>query len=890
MGKKTKIGKQRKDRYYQLAKETGYRSRAAFKLIQLNRKFEFLQKSRVCIDLCAAPGGWMQVAKQNMPVSSIVIGVDLFPIKQIPGCISITEDITTDKCRVQLQRELKTWKADVVLNDGAPNVGKNWLHDAYQQSCLTLSALKVATEFLRQGGWFVTKIFRSKDYNPLIWVFKQLFKKVHSTKPQASRSESAEIFVVCQYYIAPHKIDGRFLDAKYVFEELDIGNEGPKINVFHPDKNKAKAIGYPEGSTSLHFPVKATELLQGEPLDILQTASEVVFDDENILNNPLTTAEIKECCKDIRVLGRKDLRGLLNWCKAMKKSLGEKEVEEVKEEKTESEEVEVKSEEDLELKDLEEEEKEIEQISSQIKELEVEEMRNAKRKRKHMLKEQRKLRDKMNLKMVLRGDEGPQLNENIDPEDSLFELKMLKKKKQLALVTDGKPDLLAEDQVERKKSPKVVRFKDEVKDDDADDTDGSSSLDSTLGYSYRRKTSILKKEEGHSSDEEGLDEEGLGLSSEDEGSELSSAEKESESSEESEDEDVEEDEKTEKPIGARKAALITDLDDRPKSLKRQQKAELWFQKDAFKDLEDEEDEDYEISELVTKAREKSKVEGDVAVQNELDKKVVKAKDQKKAKPKEDSDIDSDDVSETDTDSEDETDDEPTENSNKTKPMVKKTSVGGKNGFVVVPAKNGKVKKRKLDAEALALGTVLATSKKARRDVVDMAWNRYCFNDREGLPDWFLEDEKKHMMKDIPVPKDMVEEFKSRERELNVRPIKKVIEAKARKKKRAIRRMEKAKKRVESLMENSEVTEREKARQIKQLYKKATMTKKKEVKYVVAKKFQTGKRGGRPAGHKGLYKVVDPRMKKDMRSMKASSKKGKRSKAGPKFQRPKKGKR
>lgn len=158
----------------------------------------------------------MQVANKYMPPNSVIVGsltqfslfcfsishaikgVDLVPIKPIPRVVTFTSDITTPQCRNLIRGELKDWKADVVLHDGAPNVGTAWVQDAYSQSELVLMSLKLAVEFLIKGGTFITKVFRSADYNSLIWVFGQLFAKVEATKPPSSRYDDAILLVPVQ--------------------------------------------------------------------------------------------------------------------------------------------------------------------------------------------------------------------------------------------------------------------------------------------------------------------------------------------------------------------------------------------------------------------------------------------------------------------------------------------------------------------------------------------------------------------------------------------------------------------------------------------------------------------------------------------------------------------
>lgn len=266
-----------------------------------------------------------------MPAQSIIVGVDLAPIKPIPRVISFQSDITTEKCRTTIRSHLKHWKADTVLHDGAPNVGTAWVQDAFSQAELVLQSLKLATEFLAEGGNFVTKVFRSKDYNPLLWVFKQLFASVEATKPPSSRNVSAEIFVVCRGYKAPKRLDPKFLDPKHVFAELADPTPNNEAKVFNPEKKKRKREGYEEGDYTQFKEIPVTEFINTtDPIAILGSYNKLSFQQPpggDLAMSTLdrledTTDEIRTCCEDLKILGKKEFRNLLRWRLKVREKFG----------------------------------------------------------------------------------------------------------------------------------------------------------------------------------------------------------------------------------------------------------------------------------------------------------------------------------------------------------------------------------------------------------------------------------------------------------------------------------------------------------------------------------------------------------------------------------------
>ncbi|POS88443.1 hypothetical protein EPUL_000036 [Erysiphe pulchra] len=821
MGLQKKHGKGRLDKWYKLAKEKGYRARAAFKLIQLNKKYGFLERSKVLLDLCAAPGSWCQVAAESMPAGSLIVGVDLSPIKAIPKVITFQSDITTDKCRATIRSYFKTWKADTVLHDGAPNVGTAWVQDSFNQAELALQAMKLATEFLVEGGTFVTKVFRSKDYNSLLWVFNQLFTKVESTKPPSSRNVSAEIFVVCRGYKAPKRIDPKFLDPRSVFAELSDPTPNNEAKVYNPEVKKRKRDGYEEGNYTQFKEVLVSEFIKNtDPIAMLGSLSRFSFEQPPngditlaALNRlPETTQEIRDCCSDLRILGRKDFRNLLKWRLKIREKFGlvpdknKDAIEEV--------------EESVVVEPIDEELKMQEELQA------LSEKEKAKRKRERRKANEIKQKDiiRMQLNMVVPMEIGLEQSGPID-EKSLFSLKPVANSGAFSKIVKGNLDSIT-------KKDKEEDFIDgSGSDSGTEDSDNEEDkLEQELDELYeqfkeRKSESDLKferkkhvRKDNVSSDDENLNED---------------------SSNEDSDSDVAENQES----------LITNLrnDMSITSSGLSRRAAQFFSQDIFKeiggvnkdaDIESEDETSESSPELVT---DKTSVEQEEPVEESFESDV----DEKFAPDFESSDEDVNFE------------------------IVKKPEK--EENWEEIP-KNGKLDIDIITAEAMTLAHQIATGEKTKHDLIDESWNKYSFKDRDGLPDWFLDDENKHDKPHRPISAAAASAIKEKLRALNARPIKKVREAKDRKKFKAAQRLEKLRKKSALLQDEEGMTEKEKAQNIVKLMSKAAKKKPQmKVKLVVAR---GGNRriSGRPRGVKGRYKMVDARLKKDKRAEKRLAKK------------------
>ncbi len=184
----------RRDYFYRKAKEEGYRSRAAFKLKQINERFNIIKKRDTVVDLGAAPGGWLQVAKELS--GGKVVGVDILPIEGIEGVETIKGDIRLEATVEKIKEKIKKEGADVVICDAAPNLSGNWSYDHARSIDLATSALECAGKLLKPEGRFAVKVFQGDMFPEFLDKVRRHFVKVQAFTPKATRKQSAEIYVI----------------------------------------------------------------------------------------------------------------------------------------------------------------------------------------------------------------------------------------------------------------------------------------------------------------------------------------------------------------------------------------------------------------------------------------------------------------------------------------------------------------------------------------------------------------------------------------------------------------------------------------------------------------------------------------------------------------------
>lgn len=189
------LERQLNDPYVQMARKEGYRSRAAYKLIELDEQFKFLRKGQKVVDLGAAPGGWTQVAVKRCGAGNVV-GIDILPIDPIEGAILLHKDFNEEDAPDLLKAQLGGQKVDLVVSDIAPNTTGDRETDHIRILDLCELAADFAFEVLKPGGSFILKVWQGGAEGDLLKRLKQHFERVKHAKPKASRADSAETYMV----------------------------------------------------------------------------------------------------------------------------------------------------------------------------------------------------------------------------------------------------------------------------------------------------------------------------------------------------------------------------------------------------------------------------------------------------------------------------------------------------------------------------------------------------------------------------------------------------------------------------------------------------------------------------------------------------------------------
>jgi 23S rRNA (uridine2552-2'-O)-methyltransferase len=220
------VAERHNEYYYKLAKKLNYRSRASFKLMQIDDRFNIFAEGDSVVDLGACPGGWLQVAKERVGDKGKVVGVDLRYIRPLEGVTTILGDITEDKTMIELL-EVFGGKADVVLSDMAPNIAGHYSTDHARSINLCIFAVDVCDRVLRRDGVMVCKVFMGDLIDTLIKELEKRFQFVRVYSPGASRDTSSEVYIISKGFLAVHNVKPKVLEEEE--KQPDFKKKGTNI-------------------------------------------------------------------------------------------------------------------------------------------------------------------------------------------------------------------------------------------------------------------------------------------------------------------------------------------------------------------------------------------------------------------------------------------------------------------------------------------------------------------------------------------------------------------------------------------------------------------------------------------------------------------------------------